>query len=207
MNRTASEHSTTVIILAAGLSNRFTGDKMVAKISGKPMIRYTVESALASSADHVIVVLNDRQDSVAHLLPREVRIVINSHTTNGLSSSISLGVREVKEKACSCVLLLGDQPMVSSAMLDRLIELHLSNSEAMIAYRYKGETRNPALFPRSMFERLCSLKGDQGARSLVTQFENSTIFIDVEDDLDLTDIDTDDDLSWAEDHLSATRKQ
>lgn len=207
MIREPSEHNTTVVILAAGLSNRFTGDKMVAKICGKQVIMYSVESALSSKADHVLVVLNDRQDSVAHLLPREVRIVINSHTTNGLSSSISLGVRELKENACSCILLLGDQPMVTSSMLDRLIELHLVNSEAIVAYRYKDEARNPALFPRSMFESLCALRGDQGARSLITEFDNRTVFIDVENDSSLVDIDTDDDLGWAEDRIAAGRKQ
>lgn len=207
MTNGVNEHSTTVVILAAGLSNRFSGDKMVADLKGKPMISYPVDSALASRAEHVIVVLNDRQDSLAHLLPRGVRIAINSHTTNGLGSSISVGVREVKEKACSCILLLGDQPFVSSGMLDRLIEQHIEHSDSIIAYRHDGEARNPALFPRATFEQLCALKGDKGARSLLADARNEAIFLDVYEDRDLADVDTDDDMGWASDRISGTRKQ
>lgn len=200
-------HSTAIVILAAGLSNRFTGDKMVAELRGKPLLMYPVESALKSGAAQVVVVLNDRQDSLAHLMPRGVRIAINTRATDGLSSSISVGIREVKENACSCILLLGDQPLVTASMLDTLMQRHQVDPDAIVAFRYNDEPRNPALFPRTMFARLSTLKGDKGARELINAQGTGSRFIDIDDETDLMDVDKDEELSWIEDRLSARREE
>ncbi len=44
------------VVLAAGLSSRMGSNKLLAEWRGKPLVRWTVESALASEAKPVIVV-------------------------------------------------------------------------------------------------------------------------------------------------------
>ncbi len=44
------------IVLAAGMSSRMGSNKLLEDVDGKPMIRHTVEAALASQAETVLVV-------------------------------------------------------------------------------------------------------------------------------------------------------
>ena len=206
MNCGRDGHRTAVVVLAAGSSKRFGEDKMLSDFDGKPLILHSVGNAIASDADSVIVVVNDGGGPVKHKLPHGVITAVNNNASRGMSSSIITGVSSIGSDTCSCIILAGDQPFVSSEMLNALIDAHKLAKDSIVSYRYNGGVRNPVLFPRSMFDAICQLKGDEGARKLVVEAESETTFIDVEDARLLLDIDTEEDLSLAESFLRETRK-
>ena len=206
MNCGRDGHRTAVVVLAAGSSKRFGEDKMLTDFDGKPLILHSVGNAIASDADSVIVVVNDGGGPVKHKLPHGVITAVNNNASRGMSSSIITGVSSIGSDTCSCIILAGDQPFVSSEMLNALIDAHKLAKDSIVSYRYNGGVRNPVLFPRSMFDAICQLKGDEGARKLVVEAESETTFIDVEDARLLLDIDTEEDLSLAESFLRETRK-
>lgn len=206
MNCGRDGHRTAVVVLAAGSSIRFGEDKMLSDLDGKPLILHAVGNAIASDADSVIVVVNDGGGPVMQILPHGVIIAVNNNHLRGMSSSIVAGLSSIGSDTCSCIILAGDQPFVSSEMLNALINAHKLARDSIVSYRYNGRVRNPVLFPRSMFYTINQLKGDEGARKLVVKAESETTFIDVEDERVLLDIDTERDLSLAESFLRETRK-
>ena len=67
-----------IVILAAGMSTRFPGNKLLYEVNGKPLIRHIVESALESKADEVIVVLGHEIEKIsAKIEDLDVVIVYN----------------------------------------------------------------------------------------------------------------------------------
>lgn len=198
------------IILAAGRSSRFArrpdaATKLVAGLRGKPLVRHAAEAALASSARPVIVVTGHQRAEVAAALQGlDLAIVDNPHHADGFASSLRRGVAALP---CSCVgalILLGDMPLVSAGLIDRLIEafergLATSAEPPLAAVPVRaGRRGNPALISRSLFPALALLEGDRGARSLIEADGARVIECPVADDAALIDVDTEDALRTLE---------
>jgi molybdenum cofactor cytidylyltransferase len=179
------------IILAAGKSSRMRSNKMLADFHDQPMLRATFTSIAASSVDEIIVVLGHEHDKVSKALSGlNARLVINPDFGKGLATSLAVGVREAAA-ADAVLVCLGDMPLVSSDLIDRLIAAFNANeSRNIIVPIYNGQRGNPILWGRAYFERLNSLSGDHGARGLVDEFNFDTVEIEAATDEVLKDADT-----------------
>lgn len=196
MNAESGTAGTAVIVIGAGLSRRFGGSKMLAELGGKALILHAVEQSLRSAASRVIVVVNE---GIAgkRIFPGGVEVIINQNPSRGVGSSISAGASNL-QGVKSCIVLAGDQPFVSTGILNELIRRHELSVKAVIACRYAGAVRNPVLFPESLFAALTSMDGDRGARQLVLSAGVPVDFVDVREEWKLMDIDSRDDLVKAE---------
>ena len=183
------KHKVSLIILAAGKSSRFGRDKMLTDLCGKPLIRYAIDSALGSSAFEIILVTNQEFSPMRPVLPSEVRAIVNPNPANGMSSSIASGVQALASDSCSCVILVGDQPLVTSKMIDTLIELHRFKENRIIAYSFNNEIRNPVLFPRAYFQELSVLKGNSGARNVILKNLSNSELVHISEESSLLDVD------------------
>ena len=65
------------------------------------------------------------------------------------------------------MVLLADQPRITTAHIDALLDAHERAPNHLVATRYAGVEGVPALFPRRSFEALMQLAGDAGARTLL----------------------------------------
>jgi molybdenum cofactor cytidylyltransferase len=72
--------------------------------------------------------------------------------------------------------MLCDQPALTSAHLDRLIDSFLAGAE-IIASEYAGSLGVPALFSRSFFTELAALDPAQGAKPLLVKHANCVVAI------------------------------
>jgi molybdenum cofactor cytidylyltransferase len=167
------------IILAAGKSTRMgTANKLLAKLDGKPLIAHVFAAAEASSATETIVVTGHEADKVEALLAESgARLVHNPDYARGLSTSLAAGIGAVSEDCDVAIILLGDMPHVTSAMIDRMIAA--SSGEAIVVAAHGGERGNPVLWPRRDFEALCSLHGDTGARALIGENGDRVVAVEL----------------------------
>ena len=112
------------IVLAAGRSSRMgQQNKLLADIGGKPMVRHTVEAALASRAAPVVVVTGHMAAEVAAALDGlDVTLAANPDYATGLASSLKVGVRVLQGNQDGILVLLGDMPRIERGHIDRLIE-------------------------------------------------------------------------------------
>ena len=84
------------VILAAGLSKRFGGKKLIEKINNKPMILHTAELVGAYEFQQKVLVYSDeevKKTVQASDLTTDFIFVHNIHAEEGLSSSIKLAIK------------------------------------------------------------------------------------------------------------------
>jgi molybdenum cofactor cytidylyltransferase len=181
------------IVLAAGRSTRMGGpNKLLAEISGKPLVRIAAEQALASRARPVIVVSGHERSRVeAALAGLPVRLVHNPDYADGLSTSLKAGLAAVPADVDGAIVCLGDMPQVSSALIDRLVCAFDPEFGALVVVPTIGGKRgNPVVWSRRFFADLARLEGDVGARHLIASYAEVVAEVPVEDAAALTDVDT-----------------
>ncbi len=194
------------LILAAGQSKRFTSEaaatKVVAELSGTPLVRRVAEAALASRAHPVIVVTGHAAaDTSAALENCDVRIVHAADHAAGLSHSLRKGLAAVPGDAAGAVVLLADMPFVSAMLIDGLIGVYeRTGRPTAVVPTYAGRRGNPVLLGRKIFAALARLEGDRGAAQILKEAEGVVAW-PVDDASIVADIDTAEDLR----RLSANR--
>jgi molybdenum cofactor cytidylyltransferase len=163
-----SEGSTAVIVLAAGGSSRLGQPKQLVPWRGSTLLRHAARQALDAALGSVIVVLGaEREGSMATLEGLEVGIIENEQWREGLSSSIAAGIAHLETAVTGCVLTTCDQYLVPADHLRALAQAGQQNRAGIAASRYDDTLGVPAYFARIHFRKLASLRGDQGAKSLI----------------------------------------
>ena len=190
---TDSNRNVAAIILAAGRSTRMGGpNKLLAELNGKPLVRMVTEQVLAAKAQGVIVVTGHQADEVRKALRGlEVAFVHTPDFAEGLASSVKAGIAAVPENADAAVICLGDMPLISAHLVDRLIEAFRPDGGNLIAVPVSdGRRGNPVLWSRRFFNELMSLDGDIGARHLIAKHSEAVAEVPVEGSGAFLDIDT-----------------
>lgn len=195
------------LVLAAGRSSRFAAaggreaTKLAASVAGKPLVRYAVEAALASSARPVIVVTGHAQESVkAALQDLSPRFVYNPAFASGLASSLRAGIAALPSDVAGAIVLLADMPAVTPGLIDRLVAAFAARPDAAAAMPVgDGRRGNPVLLSAALFPKVAKLEGDEGARRLLSSLPAEQVIEAPIDDLGVTlDVDTPDALRTAE---------
>jgi len=186
------------VVLAAGLSRRFVAEhpKQLALFHGVPLVRRAVEAALGSRLDELIVVVGHAVDAVlAALADLDLRAVINPDFAAGQSTSVRQGLAHVSPSARGAMFLPCDQPLLSAALVDRLIEAHARHAASIVSPSFLGRHGTPVLWDRCFFPELASLRGDTGGRSLLQHHQQERVLVPLDDEAPLLDVDTADDLA------------
>jgi molybdenum cofactor cytidylyltransferase len=182
------------VVLAAGLSSRMPGNKLLAPLAGKPIVRHVVDAAITSRASPVLVVTGNAMVEVtAALNDLTIQFVENHDYAGGLSESLKCGVKHIPADCDGVLVLLGDMPFVTAKLIDSLINAFDQGHE-ICAPIHHGRRGNPVLWGRRFFPDLLALTGDKGARHLMDLHADTLCELEVEDDASLIDIDTPDDL-------------
>ncbi len=157
-----------IIVLAAGASTRLGQPKQLLQWQDKILLTSICETALAMENGGVIVVLGAHceaiQPTIEHL---PVQIVINEKWNEGMGSSIACGMSHLTPHTNAVLLLLCDQPFVSQALLNNLMETWRESAKPIVVAQYGDTLGVPALFDHRCFEELSKLTGQQGAKSLI----------------------------------------
>ncbi|MDB2390502.1 nucleotidyltransferase family protein [Alphaproteobacteria bacterium] len=185
----------TAIMLAAGLSRRMqAGAKLLAPLGGKPLIRHSVKNLCESGFDEIIVVIGHKANAVIDALDDlPVTLVKNPDYTNGQASSIKAGLKAIAKDSDDVLIALGDMPLVPATLINKLCDEHRANLEAdnIITMPFcAGQRRNPAIFGKAFFGLLETLGGDEGARQIIHDHENSIARINWPDETVFMDADT-----------------
>lgn len=180
------------VVLAAGMSTRMGQNKLAMPLRGKPLIRHPVEAALGAGLDPVIVVTGHDPAAVESCLSDlDVRFVRNASFAEGLSTSLRAGIGAVPADCDGAMMLLGDMPEISAALIARVAAaFDPGQSRAICAATFGGERGHPVLWGRQLFSEMEQLGGDIGARALMERHCDILCEIESGDDAPLIDIDT-----------------
>jgi CTP:molybdopterin cytidylyltransferase MocA len=156
------------LVLAAGGARRFGSPKQLALFDGRPLLEHALLAmAGARLIDGVVVVLGAHADAVLAGVERHgATPVICTDWGKGQAASLRAGVAALAGRAEAIVVTLGDQPAIDPRAIDRIAGARDGSSEAIRA-SYGGRPGHPVLLERALFDRVASLRGDEGARGLL----------------------------------------
>jgi len=172
-----------ILILAAGSSSRMGQSKQLLSVGGVPLIKHTVNAALGTGHD-VMVVLGARHDEHrAVLQDLDITTLYNKDSEKGIGSSITSGVRHIIQTHPSThniLIMVCDQVLVTTEYLRALIRLHDQSTPTpgITASKYADTIGVPAVFNTIHFEELLSLKGDVGAKKIIQAHRESVEVLD-----------------------------
>jgi molybdenum cofactor cytidylyltransferase len=166
----------TVVILAAGASSRLGRPKQLVQFQGRSLLRRAAETACASSAGEVLAVLGyDASEMRRDLEGLRLRVLENPLWREGIGSTIRHAINSLPPASDGALLMVCDQPRLTAAHLDALIEAFSRTPDRPVASAYGGSSGVPALFPRTLFGELLLLKGDRGAKRVLLAHKEELI--------------------------------
>ena len=188
----------TGILLMAGLSSRLGFPKALLPYGRRVLIEMVLEQALASGLSRVVLVLGrqaPRIRSAIRSFAREPRleILVNHQYRSGLSSSIRAGLRPVDPACRGVMFILGDQPFLKRAAIDRLIRAFRRQPSSIVVPLYGDRPGNPVIFAREWLPELLGLRGDTGGREIIKNNPEQVLKIPIRPRYIGWDVDTWDD--------------
>lgn len=125
---------TKIIILAAGKGERMRSDepKVLAKIRGKSMIKYLLESINKSGVDdEPTIIVGYKKEMVTNELGEENKQYhyINQETQLGTGHAVSLAKDYLKGTGECIMVLYGDHPFVSAQTIKNINKKHLRSGK------------------------------------------------------------------------------
>lgn len=169
------------IILAAGSSTRLNNEpKQLLEFHGKTFLRRSAETAVAANFYSIVVVLGANAEILRkEIEDLEVEIVINENWARGVSSSIKTGLAELieEENLEAVVIMLCDQPLVTTETLDNLCEAFAQTGKPIAACEYENTVGVPALFSSEVFAELMNLHESEGAKKIIEKYAGKTALV------------------------------
>jgi len=183
-----------VVVLAAGLSSRMEGrHKLLLDFGEEPMLRHVLRSVLALPPAEVVVVTGFHAEDVRatlHGLP--VRFAHNAGYEQGQPRSVVTGVRALTAYCHAVMIVLGDQPLLTTAHLRGLVDAY-RDAEAgrSIVVPVRGNERgNPIVFAAHHCPDIGNGGLNVGCRRLIDSHPELVALVAMEDDAFFADCDT-----------------
>ena len=149
------------VVLGAGRSRRMAPHNklLVADKTGKTMIARVVDNVLSSNARPILVVTGHMAEQVEHALGgRPVRYVHAADYAEGLSASLKAGIAAVPPECAAAIVCLGDMPLVTGRMIDRLLAAYDPDEGRLIVLPvFHGKQGNPMLWDRRFFPEILGI--------------------------------------------------
>lgn len=169
-----------LILLAAGDGTRMGGPKALLRYAdGTALLTRQVErmSVAAESrglSANIIVVLGPAVAEASRLVPAGVRVVENRNHTDGLSTSLSAGLRAVPCTASGAVVSLLDLPDIPAEAYGRLLDS--ITPDTLARAHWNSRPGHPVAIGREHFaEAIHSASGDEGLRAMLGRHQVNVI--------------------------------
>lgn len=186
-----SSREVAAVVLAAGRSTRMGAQKLLLPVDGRPMVRRAVDAAVGSRAARTIVVVGHEADAVRQALAgAPVVVAANADYEAGMSTSLQVGLRATPGTCDAVIFVLGDQPYVTSALLDEMIDRFVSTGAAVVRPVVGGRPANPVLMSAALFPEVLEQRGDVGGREIVERHAGEVSLISVDDPRVCVDVDS-----------------
>lgn len=158
----------TGLVLGAGGSTRLGRPKQLLPYGDKTLLDHTLATARACDLDQLVVPIGGAAAEVQERVDLSgAEVVVNYAYGSGCSSSIAAALGAVDPRCEVLVLMLGDQPGVTPATVQALLD---GRGDAPLAVcRYDDGRGHPLAFDRSVFGALLELHGDKGVWRLLDE--------------------------------------
>lgn len=185
-----SQCTQAVVLLAAGESRRFGGNKLMAMADGKPLYSYAMH-LLDNFTDIMKVIVTGQEPIRADALAREFLVVENRNPDLGISLSVKMGLKACIEKAKglqSVMFMVCDQPALTEESVKRLLKASGECPGQIVCASVDGESRNPVVWDKRFWAELLDITGDTGGKQIMERHQDKVVLIEVKQE-EVKDID------------------
>ncbi len=182
------------VILAAGKSTRFPGNKLLVKIGGKTIIERVLSIFNDSKVDRVIVVVGwQAQEILAVIKGMNVEAVLNERYEEGMSISVRIGVERALESD-AVIIHPADVPFITVDTIDKVVKSYNATGKPIVVAGYKGRPGHPILFGSILIPEILEIREETfGLKSVVSRHRSEVLIVETEPAC-LLDIDSPEDL-------------
>ena len=180
------------LVLAAGSSRRMGRVKQLLPVGDGTLLDAVLASARAARLDEVVLVLGAEAERIAAAVDTTgVRVVVAAGHAEGMGASLRTGVEALGAPVERVAVLLGDQPRVTAALIDAVLDAHRDSGLPAAAVHSGGVVQPPVVADRRLWPRLLAASGDTGLRSVLRAAPDEVAMLSVGDVA--VDVDTPDD--------------
>ena len=191
-----------ILITAAGSSSRMRGtDKLMQVVDNMPLIRRQAARARAASPLVGVTLSPSHPDRMLAIAGLDVAPCMLSDATEGMAASLRHAARSASMyagdmTATAIMVVPADMPELTTDDLCRMMDAHAASPASILrATAEDGTVGHPVLFPRDLWPDLLTLRGDQGARTLLQRYADRVTEVALPRAHAITDLDTPED--WA----------
>ncbi|MCS6862149.1 MAG: nucleotidyltransferase family protein [Abditibacteriales bacterium] len=185
------------IVLAAGESKRMGTLKQLLPFGEGTMLETVLDTLLRSRVDEIVVVLGHRWEEVAAVVHRKmpqashahVRIALNERYQDEMLSSVQCGVRALSAEADAFLVALGDQPLITPHLVNRLIEVFIRERPPIVIPTYHGKRGHPVLFDAALRSEILALGRNATLKEVVERHADAVRELPCEEEGIVRDVD------------------
>jgi len=191
------------IILAAGEGKRMGKLKLTLPLGNRKLIEWVLQAAKLTPLDkYFLVVRPEDKDIIKIGKAWGAEIVLNPDFRKGMSTSIEKALLKINtQEVEGFFLILGDQPLITSKIISKLIKSFSSGKREIVVPYFKDKRGNPVLFDICWKDELMAVTGDVGGRVLIKAHPEKVKRVNISDETILFDIDQEKDYLKAQTYL------
>lgn len=179
------------VVMASGSSKRMGTNKLFLTFNKRTLIENTLDIILKCGFSNITLV-SSYNDVLALGHNKNLNCVYNQEGQEGKSSSIKLGINS--SPPCDGFMFFpSDQPFLDVETIKVLMGIFEKNKNMIIIPSFKGQVGSPVIFPSGLSAELLNLKGDLGGKNIIKNYPDNVLYIEVENENFLMDIDTKED--------------
>ena len=164
------------VILSGGSSSRMGSPKALLAYQGRPFLEHLLDVTKHPRIGVRRVVLGAHAELIGKAVSLHAdEIVINDEWEKGQLSSIQAALRSLPAGTDGILLCLIDHPLISSTLVDGLIEQFYSTLAPVVLPVYEGRRGHPVIFSSAVYDELEKARPDLGARSVVWAHKGEVI--------------------------------
>ena len=199
---------TWAVVLAAGESRRMGRQKLLLPYGEGTVVEAVVRAALGSRIDRVLAVVGADREAVGRVLePLGVELAVNENFAAGMLSSIQTGFRSLPKEAEAAVVMLGDQPFVTSKVIDLLVEAYRRTGKTIVIPTHGGRRGHPVLIDIEHKGEILGLAPEEGLRRLMRARPEATAEVEVADPGILRDLDKPEEYEESQEGVKPMRRR
>lgn len=155
------------------------------------MLENVISNVTYSHVDNTLVVLGSGKELLSAIVNKtSAKYCSNDNYTNGMLSSVKCGFRNLPPDVEAVLVFQGDQPMITPAVTNTLIEEYRKSGKGIVIPVYKRKRGHPLLIDGKYRDIIEQLDAGIGLRSLASQFPGDVLEVDIDEPGILRDFDT-----------------
>ena len=179
------------IVLAAGKSTRMKQQKLLMPFNGKTIVETVISKIIPVLKSNIMIVLGSNCNEIEPIIDQmQVQSCFNKNFEEGMLSSVVCGFNSLPDSAEAAIVFLGDQPQISTDVIQKVAEAWKHSDKGIVIPTFKGKRGHPVLIETNYKSDINLLDSSKGLRQLMIENPDDISEIEVAEDEILRDIDT-----------------